>query len=656
MSDVPEPAQPKAARPETPRTPLTLRVLLLAVLLIPANAWWQIEIEYVRYSDNASTQALFFNAVSLLLILLGLNSLLRRLRPRWVFSAQELVALYVIVAVATNLAGHDQLQILFTTLTYVFRHDTPETGWGTKLIPYIPRHLVVQDKAAVDALYTGNSTLYRWDHIQPWLVPLGWWTLFVMLVVWTMLCLTSLFRRQWQDERLSYPIAEIPIQLIRQPQALFRSPMLWGGVAIGAAGQIFNLLHSLFPSIPGANIGVQNYDFDTYPWNAVGTLPICTYPFAYGLAFLLPTQLGFSVWFFFLLSRIELLLAAMGGYTEANPWGRFPYLQQQQVGAIFGLFLALVWTARGHLRRAWLAALTGKEADASEPLSSRMAVFGLIGGMVGLIWFAVAAGMRLQTALLFMGILFAIVIVVARMRAELGLPTFELYQAGADQILQRFSGTAAYPRGDLAVMTLFFWLERTHRQFPMQTQVDAVQLGRRTETPLRLLSVVILGASLLGTIAAFWAMLHSMYIVGYDSAKFRGPAPWAFGQDPWQKMDNWITSPQPPDHGSVGAYLFGMLFTLFLAAMRARFFWWPFHPAGYMVSGSFGLFRLWLPIFVSWLAKSLILRYGGLTAYRRFLPFFLGLILGEFSVGFFRTLLDLTFSLHFPPDSGIGGL
>jgi hypothetical protein len=656
MPDEPEPAQPKSARPEPPGTPLTLRVLLLALFLIPLNAWWQIEIEYVRYSDNASTQALFFNVVSLLLILIGLNSLLRRLCPRWMFTPQELVAIYVALAVATNLAGHDQLQILFTTLTYVFRHDTPETGWGTKIIPYLPRHLMVQDRAAIDALYTGNTTLYRWDHIQPWLVPLGWWTLFVLLVVWTMYCLTALFRRQWEAERLSYPIAEIPIQLINQPRALFRSPMLWGGVAIGAAGQIFNFLHSLFPSIPGADIGVQNFDFNTYPWNAVGTLPLCTYPFAYGLAFLLPTQLGFSVWFFFLLSRIELLAAAMWGYTDVNSSGHFPYLQPQQVGAIFGLFLSLIWTARGHLHYAWRTALSGKEQSGSEPLSYRTSVFGLIVGIGGLIWFAVAAGMRLQTAVLFLGILFVIVIVVARMRAELGLPTFELYQAGASQILQRFSGTAAYPRGDLTVMTLFFWLERTHRQFPMQTQVDAVRLGRRTQTPTRSLSVLLLGASVVGTMAAFWAMLHSMYIVGYDSAKFRGPGVWAFGADPWQKLDNWITSPQPPNRGAVGAYLFGAGFTLFLAAMRARLFWWPFHPAGYMVSGSFGLFRLWLPIFVSWLAKSLILRYGGLKAYRRFLPFFLGLILGEFSVGFLRTLLDLIFGLHLPPESGIGGL
>jgi len=273
-----------------------------------------------------------------------------------------------------------------------------------------------------------------------------------------------------------------------------------------------------------------------------------------------------------------------------------------------------------------------------------------------MVWFAVAAGMRWQTAALYLAILLIIVLVVARLRAELGLPTYELYQVGADQVLLRVAGTSAWTHKDLTVMTLFFWLSRTHRQFPMQTQVDSIRIGHRTGVRLSSLTVLILLASAFGTVAAFWAYLHTMYQVGFESAKFRGPAIWAFGSEPWQKLDSWISSPQRSDPGTMGAYAFGCLFTLFLAAMRVRFVSWPFHPAGYLVAGSFGLFRLWLPIFVSWLIKVLLLRYGGLRAYRQALPFFIGLILGEFVAGFARTVLDMSLGLHLPPESGIGGL
>jgi hypothetical protein len=638
------------------RGPLTGRVLLLALVLIPLNAWWLTETEYIRYSDNVTTQALFFNAISLLLVLLALNRLLRRLSPRAAFSPPEMVALYVVVVVASGLAGHDTLQILFTTITFPIRRAASEPGWGTELLSYLPDHLVVKDGAAVGALYTGNSTLYRWDHVRPWLAPLFWWTLFALLLVWTMLCLTTLFRRQWENERLAYPIAELPLQLITDERTLFGKPLLWGGFAVGASFQIINLTHVLLPSVPGVPTGMQYYRAETFPWSAAGPLPICTYAFAYGLTFLLPTQLGFSCWFFFLVSRLELVGAAMLGYAE---WGKFPYVQQQGVGAIFGFFLAIVWTARGHLARVWDAA-TGRSSpaldDTGEPLSYRTAVWGLIAGVAALAWFAVAAGMRWQTALLYLGILLAIVIVVARLRAELGLPTFELYQVGADQVLPSVAGTHAWTKGDLTVMSLFFWLTRTHRQFPMQTHVDAMHLGRRTGTPLRSVSLVILGASALGIVVAFWAYLHSTYAVGFESAQFQGPALWAFGRAPWQRWETWVASPAPPDRGHLQAYLFGGGFTLLLAALRARFVWWPFHPAGYLVSGSFGLFRLWLPIFASWLVKALLLRYGGLGAYRRALPFFYGLVLGEFSAGFLRSLLDLGFGLNLPAGSGIGGL
>jgi hypothetical protein len=94
----------------------------------------------------------------------------------------------------------------------------------------------------------------------------------------------------------------------------------------------------------------------------------------------------------------------------------------------------------------------------------------------------------------------------------------------------------------------------------------------------------------------------------------------------------------------------------FLAIMRSRFVGWPFHPAGYLVAGCFGLMRLWLPVFMAWAIKAIILRYGGLRGYRAALPFFIGLVLGEFALGFLRTVLDGAFGLYLPPESGIGGL
>ncbi|MEN6643023.1 MAG: DUF6785 family protein [Armatimonadia bacterium] len=632
------------------------RAVILGVVLIPVNAWWLAQIEYVRYSDNATTSALFFNCLAVLLFLIGLNHLIRLIAPRHAFSRGELLTVYAMLVIASALGGHDQLQILFTTITWIFRNATPENGWEKDLMPHLPGHLVMNDPRALESLYSGDSTLYSWPLLRPWLAPLGWWALFALTLVWTLYCLMAMFRKQWDRERLNYPIAGVPLQMTAPDGELYHSKLFWVAFAGAMLIQLWRLAHNLWPAVPNLNIGVFNYSFKAMPLSAAGAIPLSSYPFSYGMAYLLPVQLAFSVWFFFWLARLEMILTAMAGFTQFR---RFPYVQQQGVGAYFGVALFVLWAARMHLRTIWLLASGQKRnegEDAGEPLPYPTAFWGFFAGACGLVVFAVAAGMSLLTALLYFALFLTISLTLTRLRAELGLPTIELYQVGADDILQNLAGTRAFTSRDLAAMSLFFWLHRTHRQLPMPIHGDLMRLGDQSPLNLRGLSRVVLLASAVAIVAAFWGMLHVTYQTGYESAKFVGPAKWAFGNDPWRKLQQAYSSPRSIDYGASGAYLFGLGFTLFLAAMRSQFLWWPFHPVGYLVSGSFGLFRLWLPIFITWTIKSLLLRYGGLDAYRKAWPFFIGLILGEFSGAFLRTVLDLVFTLYLPPSSGVGGL
>lgn len=656
-----------ADRPARP----TARAILCGLLLIPPNAWWFAHIEYVRYSDNCTTSALFFNTITLLMVLLGVNGLVARLWPRKAFSRTELLTVYVMLVVASALTGHDQLQILFTTITWVFRNATPENGWADEIWPHLPQHLVVSDPAALNPLYLGGSSLYEGGHWRPWLAPLAWWALFAMVLVWTLLCLMSILRRQWERERLNYPIAGVPLELTAPDRALYHSWPFWTAFALAGGMELVRLGHSLWPAVPALNIGVYNYTFKGLPLSAAGAIPISSYPFSYGLAYLLPLQLSFSVWFFFWFARLELIGTALMGYKQFN---RFPFVQQQGVGAYFGIALFVLWAARHHLGRvlreavgvratrsdkaAWAGVVgDGVKADPSqEPLSSAVAVWGFVAGVSFMVAFAVAAGMAWGSALCFLLLFLTVTLTVTRIRAELGLPTIEMYQVGAEDIMQNVAGTASWSKKDLSVITLFFWLTRTHRQLPMPIHGDSLRIADQSGLSMRGLTAVILLASAVAIVTAFWAFLHVTYQVGYESAKFNATLKWAFGLDPWRKLDSWLANPRKPDWGASCAYLYGVGFTLLLAALRTRFVWWPFHPAGYLVSGSFGLFRLWLPIFLTWLIKSLLLRYGGLSAYRKARPFFLGLIVGEFAVGYLRTLLDLAFSLYLPATSGIGGL
>jgi len=632
---------------------IRLRAVLVGLALIPLNARWLIEIEYVRYSDNATTAALFFNALAILLGALAINRALTRFAPRWAFTRQELLVVYIMVTAATVMAAHDQLQILLSTLAVVVGQATPGNLWEVEIHPHLPPHLVVLDRSVVDPLFWGGTSLYAAGHWRAWIGPLAWWTFLATALVWVMLCLVSLLRRQWDAERLNYPIAEVPLA-VSSPGFLGQR-LLWIGVALGAIPQAVNLLHSFWPAVPALTIGGR-YLQPPLPWGQVYMLwiPIFLYPFAYGLAFLLPLHLMSSYLFFLALSRIELAISASYGYTE---WGGFPFVMQQTTGACLGVALVVVWLARGHLRTVWRS-IWGRLRldDSEEPMPYRLAAIGLVLGTAALVWFAVSAGMRWQIAALYMGIFLAIVLTVARVRAELGLPTFELYRAGADQILTRVAGNRAFTSQEHTAMALLFWLTRTHRQFPVMSQADALHIGRRSRSPMRRLPLAIMLASVVGIISAFWAMLDVTYRLGYHSARFSTVPVFYFGMEPVLQLQGNLQIPQPTDWGTVGAYAFGAGFTILLAALRTRLLWWPLHPVGYLASGSIGVYRLWLPIFVTWVIKAALLRYGGLRAYRRALPFFLGLVVGEFSFAFLRTLLDLALGLYLPPGSGIGGL
>jgi hypothetical protein len=67
---------PRGGRPQL--RGVTWRSVGLAVLIVPLNAYWQIQMEVVHYSAHPTTISLLFNAISILLVLTGINALASR--------------------------------------------------------------------------------------------------------------------------------------------------------------------------------------------------------------------------------------------------------------------------------------------------------------------------------------------------------------------------------------------------------------------------------------------------------------------------------------------------------------------------------------------------------------------------------------------------
>lgn len=52
-----------------------------------------------------------------------------------------------------------------------------------------------------------------------------------------------------------------------------------------------------------------------------------------------------------------------------------------------------------------------------------------------------------------------------------------------------------------------------------------------------------------------------------------------------------------------------------------------------IVAGNLVVERFWVCVMIGWFLKVAVLRYSGVKAYRPAIPFFIGLILGDFIVG-----------------------
>jgi hypothetical protein len=617
--------------------------LLLGLMLIPLNAFWLVRMEVagmIGASGGTSgpyptSFSLYANAVVWLLLLIGANRQLARRLPRLALSQAELLVVYVMLVVASSIHSLDLMDVLVPMLGHPTWFETPENGWARTILPHIPSSWRVQSKEALIGYYQGNSSLYRREVLRAWVPPVLTWGLFLLVLLGTMLCLSSLVRRRWvEEERLAYPIVQLPLGMTEPGGRLLADRLLWLGAGLSGGIGLLNGFAKWYPSLPDIPVRIQDMApyFTTAPWNAIGWTPFSLYPFAIGMAYLLPVDLLFSCWFFYLFWKAERITGAALGLAE--PGSRYPYINEQCLGAYLALIAAALWTGRA----AWRPkALLRPGANREEALPPRWAIAGALLGTAALAYFFAAVGLHPGLALGGILIYLAISLSVTRMRAELGPPAHDLHFIGPEQVFATVYGTRALGARPLVLLSYFFWFNRAYRGHPMPNQLEAFKMGERTGVPPRAFVLPIVVASVAGIICGYWTYLHFAYQLG-GGARMPGHVV-GFGHEPFARLSGWLATPGPPDHTALWAIGIGAGVALLLQALKLQFAGWPLHPLGFAVSGSWSMNTIWIPVLIAWAAKALTLRYAGLRGYRTLLPFFLGLVLGDFTVGCFWPLV-----------------
>ena len=197
---------------------VSLRAVLLSLLItIPNSYWLMINWGPSGYGTGQSfptVTTVYFNVIFVVLILMAANPLLRAIRRNASFTDAELMVIYLLVSIASSIAGHDTLQILWPLLAYPIWFASPENEWGELFHQHMPDWLTIKERSVLATFYQGDSSLHTAQHLQLWMTPVLWWSALIIVLTCMMLCITILIRHQWVNhEKLSYPVIQIPLQL-----------------------------------------------------------------------------------------------------------------------------------------------------------------------------------------------------------------------------------------------------------------------------------------------------------------------------------------------------------------------------------------------------------------------------------------------------------
>ncbi len=625
------------------RKGLSFRAVLLGLILAVPNTFWITIVEVRWYTLDGTSLPLFITPIFFLFWLSLFNLGIKRFLPKKAFTQSELLTVYIFLVMGTLMAGHDLFQNLFGSIAHAERFATPENRWKELFFPFLPSFWLVRDPDAIKGFYQGSVNPYDPRYWQPFIMPLVWWSLFIGTLIGICLCLNLLIKSQWSgNERLTFPIVQLPLAMTDDAphggKSLFANKAMWAGFAISALIDTFNGLHSLYPSFPYLEV-VKQYNVGQFitspPWNAMGPTNISMYPFAIGLAFFVPLDLSFSCWFFFVARKLFQVFGSVAGLNTDGNVG-FPYFEQQASGAWVMWSLTIVWALRGQFKRTWQAAF-GKERrllvgeERSEAKEYRAAYIGLLIGVIVLAAYSAKLGLTPWVAFLFFGLYFLLALTLTRVRAELGTP-HEIYFVNPRLVLVTLFGTQAIGAQSLTILSVMYWFNRGYRCHPMPNQLEAMKMGDVAQIRTRSLILLLVIAFVWGAMLVYWANLHVTFTEGATAKASTGFKRWVGGES-YDRLQGWIATPQRVNATQLTYTAGGAVMVLFLQVMRRGFLWWPFHPAGYALAVSFAMDYFWFCFFIAWVAKLLIIRFGGMKMHNAAVPFFLGLVLGDYVMG-----------------------
>lgn len=554
---------------------------------------------------------------------------------------RELLVVYAIVLVGAPLMSRFVLFYVVPKAIFYRYMAAQNPQWETSFLPLVPPWYSPVSPTAVDGFFRGEVSV-PWGE---WAAPLAMWYSVMLALFGASFCLILLISKQWiVHERLSFPLAQIPLEIVQEPESgngagrLPRSRALWIGLAISGGMTLYNSINHFVPSLPTIPLEPTKL----MEWRGVGPLAgfgalyVELSPAVIGLVYLIPTDLSFSCWFFWVVRLVSHVLAIAYGATPMPPeeWSGdvFPAPYQVGAGAVVALGIWALWIARRHLSRAARLVLTRpSDQDDDGPLY-RWAMLGFAVSFAWLVAFCWLSGCRALFGVILMASIVGTYFVWAKVRAETALEP--IVAAGYDWLLAPINSRALRPQEIITLVSMrwaTFPVSSMIYSAPVINALQTLKIADSAGIRTRRLAAALVVTFAIVLAAGCVVMLVGIYHYGYFGTAAGLHYGWPSGQNrrDGEFINQLITAPNGPSMNTVLAMIAGAVICITLGLLRLRFWWWPLNPVGFAVAMGWGLIFHIAPFVIGWAAKTLVIRYGGLKLYRNTVPLAIGLIVGD---------------------------
>ncbi|MCS7181114.1 MAG: hypothetical protein NZ891_07185, partial [bacterium] len=575
-------------------------------------------------ADYSTGWAIFF----FFILVFFINQLNKKFIKKLYLTPPELITVYIMMIVACAIPSWGFVMNLIGLLGGIFYYATPTNRWEELIHPHLPKHLFPKDYNTIWYLYEGLPKGMKIPWSQ-WITPLFHWYSFIIIFYLLTIFLIIMLSKQWiEKERLIYPLTELPSEMVNQEKPIYKNKLFYIGLLIPFIFYSLNGISKLFPvfKAPLLSKWVPIFRYST-------ALVLSVRFEVIGLAFLMPKDVLLSVWLFAFLFILETGFFKMTGYSMGQilPYSD-PACQEvafQSFGALIVLSLSCIWIARRHLKEIFLIS-TGKIRTLDEDhILYKISFWGFIICFIFVVWWISRLGLKFIVSLYFVIITILIFLGLTRIISQAGLAYYRAPIIPSAVTFYTFGSQFIGNKGLVSLGLSFPWAADV-RTLVMASTSNGLKLANTFKLNLKKLLLAIF-------LSIIFTLLSSTIMVLILAYKFGGInlSSWQFGHATSFMAEYIKGIMQDPITFGKKQFLFsliGAFLMLLILFARSRIPGWFLSPIGLAIGIPHPVFHTWFSVFIAWLAKTLIMKYGGTKVYNQAKIFFLGMVCGSFII------------------------